>query len=300
MSHEHHHDVKDITSKKMLFSVGLNLLITIAEIIGGIVSNSLSLLSDSLHNLNDTLSIFLGYLANKISKRPKDLNRTYGYKRFEIIAAFLNTVFLMVVATYLVIEGIKKFYRPEIIDGRIMLIISVIGLIGNLITALLLFKEAKANLNVKAVFVHIASDTLSSVLIIVGAIFIYKYKLYFLDPLFTLLISGYIGFESYHLLKETVNILIQGVPKGINLENIKEEIETLPFVADVHHIHVWTTDGKDNYLECHVSLKDCEYDLDTFLKKINEILRKKFNIHHSTIQFEKKICLEKKEKDFVF
>lgn len=300
MSHEHHHDMRNTTGKKMLFSVGLNLLITIAEIVGGIISNSLALLSDSLHNLNDTFAIFLGYFANKISKRPKDFNRTYGYKRFEIIAAFLNTVFLMVVAIYLVIEGIKKFYKPEIIDGKIMLIISIIGLIGNLITALLLFKEAKENLNVKAVFVHIASDTFSSVLIIVGAIFIYRYKLYFLDPLFTLLISGYIGFESYHLLKETVNILIQGVPKGINLEDIKKEIEKLPFVADVHHIHVWTTDGKDNYLECHVSLKDCEYDLDTFLEKINETLVEKFNIHHSTIQLEKNICLGKKEKDFVF
>ncbi|KAF2956556.1 cation diffusion facilitator family transporter [Marinitoga sp. 38H-ov] len=291
MSGHHHHHENDLTEKKLFFSVVSNLIISLSEIIGGMISNSLALISDSLHNLNDTFALVLSYVARKISKKPKDTIRTYGYKRVEILAAFINTVFLLAVAIFLIVEGIKKFYNPEVIDGKLMLIISIIGLLGNLITAFLLFKESKDNLNIKATFVHIASDTLSSVLIIFGAIFIYKYNWYILDPLFTLFISGYIIYESYSLLKESVNILIQGIPNDIDLDGIKREVEKLNFVDDVHHIHVWTTDGKDKYLECHVSLNENDnYDLDDYLKRINSLLHEKFDISHTTIQFEKNIC----------
>lgn len=289
--HHHHHHGDDLTDKKLLFSVLFNFIITLSEILGGIFSHSLALISDSLHNLNDTMAILLSYIARKISKRPKDEKRTYGYKRVEILAAFTNTLFLFAVAIFLIVESIKKFYKPEIIDGKLMLIISIIGLIGNLITAVLLFKESKENLNVKATFVHIASDTLSSIMIIIGAIFIYKYNWYILDPIFTMLISAYILFEGYHILKESTNILIQGTPDSMELNKIKEELEKFNYVEDAHHIHVWTTDGQDKYLECHISLKEHEnYNLDEYLKELNHILNEKFGITHTTIQFEKNIC----------
>lgn len=291
--HHHHNHRNDLTDKKLLFSVVFNFIITLSEVFGGIFSHSLALISDSLHNLNDTMAILLSYIARKIAKRPKDERRTYGYKRVEILAAFTNTLFLFAVAIFLIVESIKKFYRPEIIDGKLMFIISIIGLAGNLITAVLLFKDSKENLNVKATFVHIASDTLSSVMIIIGAIFIYKYNWYILDPIFTMLISVYIIFEGYHILKESVNILIQGTPESTELDKIKEELEKLNYVNDAHHIHIWTTDGQDKYLECHISLKDNkEYNLDEYLKELNRILDEKFGITHTTIQFEKKLCKE--------
>ncbi|WP_206076165.1 cation diffusion facilitator family transporter [Marinitoga lauensis] len=295
MSHEHHNHNhgNDLTDKKLLFSVVFNFIITLSEIFGGIFSHSLALISDSLHNLNDTVAILLSYIARKISKKPKDEKRTYGYKRVEILAAFTNTIFLFAIAIFLIIESIKKFYNPEIINGKLMLVISIIGLIGNLITAVLLFKDSKENLNVKATFVHIASDTLSSVMIIIGAIFIYKYNWYILDPIFTMLISAYILFEGYHILKESANILIQGTPESMEINEIKKELEKLNYVEDAHHIHIWTTDGQDKYLECHVSLKeDIEYNLDEYLKELNHILNEKFGISHTTIQFEKSLCKE--------
>lgn len=289
--HGHHHDTSSMTDKKLFWSVFLNLSITIAEYLGGFISNSLALLSDATHNLNDSMAILISYVARKISKKQRDEKRTYGYKRVEILAAFLNTVFLIAIAIILIFEGIDKIMNPGEINGQLMLWVSVVGLAGNLITAILLFRDSKENLNIKATFVHIISDTLSSVMIIVGAIFIMKYNWYILDPIFTFVISTYILFQSFGLIKEISNILIQGKPADLNIEEIKKEIEQLNFVENVHHIHVWTTDGIDLYFEGHVSLTtNCEYALDSYIKKINEILEEKFSINHSTIQLEKTLC----------
>ena len=289
--HGHHHDTSNMTDKKLFWSVFLNLTITAAEFIGGFISNSLALLSDATHNLNDSMAILISYVARKISKKQKDEKRTYGYKRVEILAAFLNTVFLIAIAIILIFEGIEKLMSPGEIDGQLMLWVSVVGLAGNLITAVLLFKDSKENLNIKATFIHIMSDTLSSVMIIIGAIFIMKYNWYILDPIFTFVISSYILIQSFRLIKEIANILIQGKPADVNTEKIKEEIEKLSYVENVHHIHVWTTDGIDLYFEGHVSLvKECDYKLDRYIEEINEILEEKFSINHSTVQLEQKLC----------
>lgn len=289
--HEHHHDTSSMTDKKLFWSVFLNLTITAAEFIGGFISNSLALLSDATHNLNDSMAILISYIARKISKKQKDEKRTYGYKRVEILAAFLNTVFLIAIAAILIFEGIDKLMNPGEINGQLMLWVSVVGLAGNLITAILLFRDSKENLNLKATFIHIMSDTLSSVMIIVGAIFIMNYNWYILDPIFTFVISTYILFESFNLIKEISNILVQGKPADIDTFKIKEEIEKLSYVENVHHIHVWTTDGIDLYFEGHVSLvQECDYKLDSYIKEINKILEEKFSINHSTIQLEQKLC----------
>jgi len=289
--HEHHHDTSSMTDKKLFWSVFLNLTITAAEFIGGFISNSLALLSDATHNLNDSMAILISYIARKISKKQKDEIRTYGYKRVEILAAFLNTVFLIAIAAILIFEGIDKLMNPGEINGQLMLWVSVVGLAGNLITAILLFRDSKENLNLKATFIHIMSDTLSSVMIIVGAIFIMNYNWYILDPIFTFVISTYILFESFNLIKEISNILVQGKPADIDTFKIKEEIEKLSYVENVHHIHVWTTDGIDLYFEGHVALEqECDYKLDSYIKEINKILEEKFSINHSTIQLEQKLC----------
>lgn len=281
---------------RLLFSVILNFGITITEILGGIFSNSLALLSDAIHNLNDTTAILISYIARVLSKKKRDSKRTYGYKRVETLAAFVNTEILMVIAVYLLIEGINKLSNPSIIQGNIMLIVAFVGLAGNLATAYLLHSGSKTNLNVRATFVHILSDTFSSIFVIIGAFLIIYQKLYIVDAIFTLMISGYIFVESVPLLKNTVNILLQGTPTDIEIEKIKAKLEKFDFVKDVHHIHIWTTDGKDKYMEAHIRLQESldqnNYDLDNCIDKLNKVLKEDFEIDHTTLQFEKNRCLE--------
>ncbi|PNR99788.1 cation transporter [Petrotoga mexicana DSM 14811] len=294
-----HEEKESNLNFRLLLSVILNFGITIAEILGGIFSNSLALLSDAIHNLNDTTAILISYIARVLSKKKRDSKRTYGYKRVETLAAFVNTEILMVIAVYLLIEGINKLSNPSIIQGNIMLTVAFIGLAGNLATAYLLHSGSKTNLNVRATFVHILSDTFSSIFVIIGAFLIIYQKLYIIDAIFTLMISGYIFVESIPLMKDTINILLQGTPTDIEIEKIKTKLEKFDFVKDVHHIHIWTTDGKDKYMEAHIRLQESldqnKYDLDDCIDELNKVLKEEFEINHTTLQFEKNRCLEEEK-----
>jgi len=293
------HEEERALDFKLLLSVILNFGITIAEILGGIFSNSLALLSDAIHNLNDTSAIFISYIARVLSKKKRDPKRTYGYKRVETLAAFVNTEILMVIAVYLLIEGINKLSNPSIIQGNIMLTVAFIGLTGNLTTAYLLHSGSKTNLNIKATFIHVLSDTISSIFVIIGAFLIIYQKLYIIDAIFTLMISGYIFIESIPLLKNTINILLQGTPTDIEIDKLKTKLEQFDFVKDVHHIHIWTTDGKDKYMEAHIRLREKfnqdNYELDDCIDELNELLKEEFEINHTTLQFEKNRCLEEEK-----
>lgn len=294
----HNHTEREANSeKKLLISVILNFSITLAEIIGGIMSNSLSLLSDSFHNLNDTIAILISYIAKIIGKKPKNKNYTFGYKRFEIIAALINTIFLFLVAGYLTFEGIKKIFTPELINGSLMLWIAIIGLLGNLFTVFLLFKESKDSINIKAMFVHIITDTLSSIAIIIGALIIIKYKFYIIDAIFTLSISGYIVFEGIGLIRKITEILLQKTPENYDTEKIKEEMERkFLFVENIHEIHIWTTDGKEIYFDAHVALKekmDKEKNLDDYIDAMEKFLKTKYKISHCLLQLENSRCLKR-------
>ena len=294
-----HEEKESNLNFRLLLSVILNFGITIAEILGGIFSNSLALLSDAIHNLNDTTAILISYIARVLSKKKRDSKRTYGYKRVETLAAFVNTEILMVIAVYLLIEGINKLSNPSIIQGNIMLTVAFIGLAGNLATAYLLHSGSKTNLKVRATFVHILSDTFSSIFVIIGAFLIIYQKLYIIDAIFTLMISGYIFVESIPLMKDTINILLQGTPTDIEIEKIKTKLEKFDFVKDVHHIHIWTTDGKDKYMEAHIRLQESldqnKYDLDDCIDELNKVLKEEFEINHTTLQFEKNRCLEEEK-----
>ncbi|PNR94978.1 cation diffusion facilitator family transporter [Petrotoga olearia] len=293
------HEEEKALDFKLLLSVILNFGITIAEILGGIFSNSLALLSDAIHNLNDTSAIFISYIARVLSKKERDPKRTYGYKRVETLAAFVNTEILMVIAVYLLIEGINKLSNPSIIQGNIMLTVAFIGLTGNLTTAYLLHSGSKTNLNIKATFIHVLSDTISSIFVIIGAFLIIYQKLYIIDAIFTLMISGYIFIESIPLLKNTINILLQGTPTDIEIDKLKTKLEQFDFVKDVHHIHIWTTDGKDKYMEAHIRLREKfnqdNYELDDCIDELNKVLKEEFEINHTTLQFEKNRCLEEEK-----
>ncbi len=286
---EHNHD---LNATKLLVSALLNVIITIAEIIGGLISNSLALISDALHNLGDSIAVFIAYIAHIISKKDYTDKKTFGYKRIEILAALLNAIILVVIVIFLIIEAIRRFQNPEPIKGLIMFVVAVIGLLANLFAVILISKESKKNINIKAAYLHLFGDTISSVAVILGAVFIYFLGVYWIDPLITILIGIYLLKETYSVLKSVVDILMQGTPKNLDLKKVKHVIEQLPEVDNIHHIHAWNLNDREIHFECHVDLvKDSKVsDTERIRNKIHEILLNKFHISHVTVQYEFNSC----------
>jgi len=289
--HNHLHD-KNINNQKLLWATLLNFIITIVQIIGGLFSNSLALISDALHNLGDTFAVFIAYIANKISKRASNERKTFGYKRIEIIAAFINSGILVALSLYIFIEAIKRFYEPEIIKGQIMFIVAIIGLIANLISVLILKKDSLKNINVRAAYIHLMGDMLSSIAVIIGGLLILYFKVFWIDPLITILIALYITYEAGKIFRESLNILMQGTPENLNLSTIKGHIEGFDEVSNIHHLHAWTLNDDQIHFECHVNLtKDYRIsDLESLHAKISNVLSETYLINHLTIQFEFDWC----------
>lgn len=287
----HHHHGDDTTEGRLWISIFLNLMITVAEFVGGIISNSLSLLSDALHNLNDTASLGISLVARKISKKDANQDKTFGYKRAEIIGAFINLITLVIIALFLIKEGIERFYNPQPIDGMTMFIVAIIGLIGNVVTAVLLFSKSKENINIRSAYIHILSDAFSSIGVILAGWLILEYELYIIDTLLTLVIAGYILWQSFHMLKKTINILMESTPKEIDIDQVTEAMKSISKVLDIHHVHVWRLDEKNILLESHVVIDEDELpNMERIKTGIKELLESKFNIHHSTLEFEFEPC----------
>jgi cobalt-zinc-cadmium efflux system protein len=287
---DHHH--QRIKANRLLWATLLNFSIAIVEVVGGVVSNSLALLSDALHNVGDGLAVLLAYIANLIGRRPSNERKTFGYKRIEILAAFLNALFLIVISLFLFYEAILRLLHPHEVQGRVMLIVAVVGLFANLVAALILHRDSRKNINVRAAYMHLVADTLSSVAVIIGAILIYRFKIYWIDPVITILIGIYIIKETWTIFRQTVDILMQSTPANINLREIVAEIEKIPGIANVHHVHAWNLDDQSVNFECHVELDD-DYraaESEVVHKQIEILLGEKYHISHITIQFEYKWC----------
>jgi cobalt-zinc-cadmium efflux system protein len=291
-AHGHHHGTKE---NNLLAVSLLNLLITIAEIIGGLVSNSLALLSDAFHNLGDTFAVILAFFANRIGKKDATEKKTFGYKRIEILAALLNACILIAITIFLFIEAFHRTLSPEPVKGLIMFIVATVGLIANLVAVLLLKQDSVQNLNIRAAYLHLLGDTISSVAVIVGAILIYFFQIYWIDPLVTFLVGIYILKEAFVVLKETVDILMQSTPPSINLHDVVEEIEKIDEINNIHHIHAWKLDDQQIHFECHADLDEDLHlsKADIIRLEIEKMLLMKFGISHVTIQFEYNCCNEK-------
>lgn len=289
--HHHHHNFNDSSTLKLWISIFLNLAITIAEFVGGILSNSLALLSDAVHNLNDTLSLAISLVARKISKKGANNDKTFGYKRAEIIGAFINLITLVLVALFLIKEGVERFFDPQPIDGFTMFWVAIVGLLGNFITAALLFKDSKDNLNLKSAYIHILSDGLSSVGVIIGGWLILKYEWYIVDTFLTVGIGAYILWHSYHMLQETTDILMQSTPEQIDLPELTSRIEKIHKVQEVHHVHVWRLDENEIMMESHIVVDEEDInEMEVIKKEIKTLLHDDFGIHHSTLEFECQPC----------
>lgn len=291
-SHGHGHGHTDLNEKNLLFVTVLNLIITLAEIIGGILSNSLALLSDAIHNLGDTFAVLLAWIANKISKRSANERKTFGYKRAEILAALFNAVTLIVIIVFIFREAIVRFQNPEPIKGMLMFVVASIGLIANLVAVILLKRDSKKNINIKAAYLHLLGDTVSSVAVIVGSLLIHFYKIYWLDPVITILIGLYILKETFSILREAVDILMQATPKSVDLQIIKTSIEGIEGIENIHHVHIWNLNDSQVHFECHVDVTNdiMISETDNLLHQIEKILSNKFEVNHVTIQFEYNCC----------
>ena len=295
MAHSHGHH-NEVSSKKLLIATLLNFLITVVEVAGGIFSNSLALLSDALHNLGDTFAVLIAYIANKISKSPPNSKNTFGLKRIEILAALFNAVVLVVITIYLFKEAYERFINPEPINGVIMFVVAVIGLLANLYSVILLKRDSKKNLNIKAAYLHLLGDTISSVAVIAGALFIHYFNFFWIDPLITVIIGIYILKEAFSVLKETVDILMQRTPRDLNLNKIQQELESLEEIKNIHHVHIWNLTDQLIHFECHVELmNDMRItETESIQQKIEKMLHNNFNIEHVTLQFEYECCHETK------
>lgn len=292
--HGHHHSTSGISEKNLLAAVVLNFTISIAEIIGGILSNSLALLSDAIHNLGDGFAVLLAYIAHRVSKRESNQRKTFGYKRIEILAAFVNSIVLVAICIFLIWEAIERFQNPAPIKGVIMFSVAAVGLIANLVAVVLLQSDSKKNINIRAAYLHLMGDTLSSVVVIVGGLLIWKFEIYWIDPLITVLISLYIMKETYLLLQDSFNILMQSSPKELNLENIKLEVEKLEGVKNIHHVHAWSLNDQQIHFEGHIDLVEdmTVSKTDALKNQIRSLLHKKFHIDHTTLEVEYGCCFD--------
>ena len=279
--HQHH-----ISGERFGVVTILNAAITVVEILGGVFSGSLSLLSDAMHNLSDTVSIAIGYAAQVISRRPENAKRTYGYQRAQILAALFNAAVLVVIALGLLIEAIHRFQHPEKIDGPLMLIVAIIGLIANSASMYLLNAGKHTSLNIKATYLHLLSDTLSSVAIIVGAIILTFTDWEWVDPLLTVLVAIYIAYEAWPIIKTTFDILMQTSPE-VDYEAIEHDLLSIKGICHVHHLHAWMIDEHHNSMSLHINCDDIHLsEAEKIYQDVDQLLKTKYQIDHVTIQAE--------------
>ncbi|MGC6173979.1 cation diffusion facilitator family transporter [Lacrimispora sp. 38-1] len=287
------HDASTLSGKKIFWVTLLNATITITEIIGGILSGSLALLSDAIHNLSDTVAIALSYFANKISSKPKDAKKTYGYKRAEVLSAFVNSTVLLAISIWLIFEAIKRFQSPETINGTLMIIVAFIGLIANFISVFLLEKDSHENLNIKSSYLHLLSDTVSSIGVLAGGVAIKLWGITWIDPLVTVLISLYILKETWNVIKTTTDILMQS-SATLDYEAIKNDIEDIERVINIHHVHSWMSNEKTIYFEAHIDIEDMKLsEAEKIYDKIEHLLIEHYGISHITLQAEVNKCSDK-------
>lgn len=286
--HCHHHgEVSEKSVKLLIVSFAINMLLSVVEIIGGIVSGSVALIGDALHNTSDALSILIAVIAFKIGHKKASLKYTYGFKRAEVIGGFVNLILLFVSGCYLLVEGVERLLFPQTIDGIMIVWISVLALIIDAATAEISHHDAHHNSNMKMVFVHNLADAFGSIGVIVSGLCVMWFGVYYVDGIIALLIAFYMIFQAIVSFPPTVNILMNAAPDDLDIEEIKREIMQIKDVKGVHHIHLWCISEHDVAIECHV-----ESSAFGIVPQISEVLKEKFNIRHCNIQTEETNCCQ--------
>lgn len=287
-SHKHTHSHSDLKGRKLLFTILLNIIITIAQVIGGIISGSLSLLSDALHNFSDVISLIISYIAEVFSKKEASLQKTFGYKRAEIIAAFINSSTLLIVAFYLIYEAIIRFFNPQEIESNLVIWLALLAIFANGFSVLLLKKDADKNMNMRSAYLHLFTDMAASVAVLIGGLLMKYFAWFWADSVLTIVIAIYLLYMGYDLLKQSFKVLMLFTPENINIEKISTAIQYYPEVKNVHHIHIWLLNENEIHMEAHIDFhKNITLsEFDKIFIKIEKTLHNDFGINHLNLQPE--------------
>lgn len=283
--HEHHHEVSEKTVSYLLISFVVNMLLTVVEIVGGVVAGSVSLVGDALHNTSDAFSILIAVIAFKIGRRKAVGRYTYGFKRAEVLGGFVNLILLFVAGAYLAVEGIEKLIYPQAIDGWIIIWVSIVALIVDTATARLSHHGSEHNSNMKILFLHNLADALGSVGVIVSGICVLYFDVRWVDGAVALMIAAYMIFQSVVSFPKLAGILMNAAPEGVDIEAIRQRLASLKGVRNVHHIHVWCVCENELSLDCHIVADDMQV-----AGQAAKLLDDEFEIEHCNIQVEAQEC----------
>jgi len=289
-NHHHHNHAEISNIKVLIFAFILTFSFMFVEFIAGFFSKSLALISDAGHMLSDSTALFLALIAVFIGTKEANLSKTFGYKRIETIVAFLNALGLLILAGFIFKEGIERIFNPVQIIVNQLLIVAIIGLIINILMALILFKNSKDSINVRGAFLHVLGDLLGSIGVILAGLIIKFTGWLYADPLISIVIATLILISSIRLLKETLHILMEGTPKHIEPTNVTKEIMSLnENIINVHDLHIWSLNESKLILTCHIVIKEMSKSQE-IIKQVRSFLVEKFNIEHSTLQIEPSKC----------
>lgn len=285
--HHHHHVDPESGDAKVLLAVGVNLALTVVQIIGGIWAGSLALVADAIHNLSDAVSLGIAFAARKIARRPADAGMTFGYGRAEIVAALVNYTTLIVIGVYLVYEAILRLINPADVDGWLVVIIAAVALVVDLVTAMLTFALSKNSMNIRAAFLHNVADALGSVAVIVAGTLIIWYDWRLVDPLITLLIAGYILWISFAEIGPVIRILMLGSPQDVDINKVMVDINAISGVDSLHHLHLWQMQEHAVALEAHIVIAPDDWpNADSIKAAVKALLKSDHAIDHVTLELE--------------
>ncbi len=287
--HDHHHDIEGMGDRRLIWAIAINMVLTLAQVVGGILSGSLALIADALHNFSDAAALLIAWVARRVGRKPADSFKTFGYKRAEVIAALINLVTLVIVGLYLIYEALWRIYEPQSIDGWTVVVVAGVALVIDVATAILTYSMSKQSMNIRAAFLHNVSDALASAGVILAGSLILLYGWYWTDTALTLLIAGYVLYQAATLLPKTIHILMEGTPEDISIEEVIKAMEGVRSVSNVHHVHLWQLDEHRNGLEAHVVIDDF-MDSEAIKAALKDELKQQFSITHSTLEFEVENC----------
>lgn len=292
MHHTHGQSQADISNRRLVITILLNIGITVVEVIGGLLTGYLALLADAVHNLSDVAALVLAWLGARGARKPATKRSTYGYVRLEVMTAFISAVSLVVIALFILYEAYQRFLNPQpIIRPALFLAVATLGLIGNVVSMLMLKSEKGKSLNMKAAFLHMLFDAVSSVAVIIGGIVIIMTGWVQLDVLLSAAIALMIFWSSYLVIKEAVWIFMEAVPSDIDFDEVQKAMLESSLISAVHDLHIWSLSSNEIALSCHVHIDELEFQRGPELvAEIDRMLNDRFKIGHSTIQLEKEIC----------
>jgi cobalt-zinc-cadmium efflux system protein len=288
MSHDHghhHHIDPEAGDVRVAAAVAINLCLTVAQFVGGLVAGSLALVADAIHNLSDALSLIIAFAARRIARRPADDTMTFGYGRAEVVAALVNLTTLIVIGLFLVYEGITRLFDPPEVEGWIVVVLAGVALVVDLATVLLTIRMAKTSMNIRAAFLHNLADALGSVAVIVAGTLILLYDWRLVDPIVTLGISAYILWHAGSELPPVIRLLMLGAPGSLDTEAVRGALSEIEGVRDVHHVHLWQIDEDRSTVEAHLVVSDLTNG-PAICRAAKGVLQERFAIGHSTLEVE--------------